>query len=212
MSTLCVIDFETTGLMPKAGGRPTEVAIVRLENGLVTGRFQSLMYTGVPIPPFVEQLTGISNAMLLDAPTAAHAMAAASAFVGTDPMVAHNASFDRSFWQSELAALDLDGNHPFACTVLLARRLYPQAPNHRLGTLVDWHSLPRTGKAHRALADAEMTAALLARMQHDLHTHWGISHIDHPLLQAIQRCGKAKLPALLQTAAHDCHHSHNVAP
>jgi DNA polymerase-3 subunit epsilon len=170
------------------------------------------MFTGVPIPPFVEQLTGISNAMLLNAPTAAQAMAEARAFVGTDPMVAHNASFDRSFWQSELEALDLDASHPFACTVLLARRLYPQAPNHRLGTLVDWHKLPRTGKAHRALADAEMTAALLTRMQHDMHAHWGISHIDHPLLQAIQRCGKAKLPTLLQAAANDCHNGCNVAP
>jgi len=58
-------------------------------------------------------------------------------------------------------------------------------------------ALPRTGQAHRALADAEMAAALLARIQHDLRTHWRVAEPSHALLQAVQRCARPAVPALL---------------
>lgn len=72
-----------------------------------------------------------------------------------------------------------------------------QAPSHKLGTLVDYHGLPRTGQAHRALADAEMAAALLARIQHDLRTQWRVAEPDYALLQLVQRCAKPAVGALL---------------
>jgi DNA polymerase III subunit epsilon len=128
-------------------------------------------------------------------------MAQAATFVGSAPMVAHNASFDRKFWQAEMARLDHPAPQPFACTVMLSRRLYPEAPNHKLGTLVDFHGLPRTGRAHRALADAEMAAALLARIQSDLREHHGISEPDHALLMSLQQCPRAALPRWLQRHA-----------
>ncbi len=196
-SLIAVIDFETTGISPGQGARATEVGIVLLENGRVVDRFQSLMNAGAWVPPFITALTGITNAMVQSAPDAAVVMREAARFVGDVPMVAHNASFDSKFWQAELARADLQAPQPFACTVLLARRLYPQAPNHKLGTLVDYHGLPRTGQAHRALADAEMAAALLARMQHDLRTHWRVAEPSHALLQSVQRCTKAAVAALL---------------
>ena len=68
MSPIAVIDFETTGISPGQGARATEVAIVLLEGGVVVDRFQSLMKTGAWIPPFITQLTGITNAMLNAAP------------------------------------------------------------------------------------------------------------------------------------------------
>ena len=197
MSPIAVIDFETTGISPCQGARATEVAIVLMENGQVVDRFQSLMKTGAWIPPFITQLTGITNAMVDAAPHATTVMADAARFVGDAPMVAHNAAFDSKFWQAELARADLPAPHPFACTVLLSRRLYPHAPSHKLGTLVDFHGLPRTGQAHRALADAEMAAALLARMQHDLRTRWGVGEPSHALLQLVQRCARPKVGALL---------------
>lgn len=87
----------------------------------------------------------------------------ASRFVGAVPMVAHNAAFDRKFWQAELARAGLDAPQPFICTLLLSpSRLYPQA-NHKLGSLIDYHRLPRTGQAHRALADAKWLLACWAR-------------------------------------------------
>jgi hypothetical protein len=103
MTRIAVIDFETTGISPGQGDRATEVAIVLLEGGRVVDRFQSLMNAGVRIPSFITQLTGITNAMVAAAPPAAQVMAEAARFVGDAPMVAHNASFDRKFWQAELA-------------------------------------------------------------------------------------------------------------
>ena len=194
---IAVIDFETTGISPGQGARATEVAIVLLEGGVVVDRIQSLMKTGAWIPPFITQLTGITNAMVNAAPAAAEVMAQAARFVGNAPMVAHNASFDSKFWQAELALAGVPAPQPFACTVLLSRRLYPQAPSHKLGVLVDYHGLPRTGQAHRALADAEMAAALLARMQHDLRTQWRVAQPDHALLMALQRCAKPAVGKLL---------------
>ena len=197
MSRIAVIDFETTGLSPGTGGRATEVAIVLMEDGQVVDRFASLMNAGVHVPAFIESLTGITNAMVASAPPAHVVMADAARFVDGAPMVAHNASFDSKFWQAELALAGLPAPQPFACTVLLSRRLYPQAPSHKLGSLVDYHGLPSTGQAHRALADAEMAAALLARMQHDLRTRWRVAEPSYTLLQTLQRCAKPKVGALL---------------
>ena len=103
MNRIAVIDFETTGMLPDAGARATEVAVVMLEDGRIVDRYQSLMNAGAWVPPFIESLTGISNAMLRDAPPADAVMREAARFVGDAPMAAHNASFDRRFWQAELA-------------------------------------------------------------------------------------------------------------
>ena len=189
---IAVLDFETTGMSPDMGDRATELAIVLLEGAQVVDRFQSLMNAGLRIPPFITQLTGITTAMVAKAPPAAQVMQEAHRFVGQTPLVAHNAAFDRKFWQAEMQRAGLEAPHAFACTVLLARRLYPQAPNHQLGTLVDYHRLPRTGAAHRALADAEMTAALLAKMVKDLQTQFGVA-VNHALLTQLQTWPKASV-------------------
>ena len=195
---IAVIDFETTGMSPAQGARATEIAIVLLgADGQVLDRFQSLVRTGAWISPFITQLTGITNAMVAAAPDAAGVMQAAARFVGNAPMVAHNAAFDRRFWQHELACAGLLAPQPFACTVLLSRRLHPQAPSHQLGRLIDFHGLPRTGVAHRALADAEMAASLLALQQRELRERWGVPQPDHAVLQALQRCPRPAVGRLL---------------
>ena len=200
---IAVIDFETTGMAPAQGARATEVAIVLLEGTQVVDRFASLMRTGAWIPPFIEQLTGISNAMVAAAPPAEAVMREAARFVGGTPMVAHNAAFDSKFWQSELQHAGLQATQPFACTVLLSRRVYPDAPSHKLGNLIDHLGLPRAGRAHRALADAEMAAALLARMQHDLGQRYGVPWPGHALLMRLQACKRQALGKLLQPALVD---------
>jgi len=199
---IAVIDFETTGLSPAMGDRATEVAIVLVEGGRVVDRFQSLMNAGVRIPAFITGLTGITNAMVACAPDAATVMADANRFVGSAPLVAHNASFDRKFWEAELARAGIMTAKPFACTMLVSRRLYPQAPSHKLGVLVDSHQLPRAGRAHRALADAEMAASLLGQIQHDLRSRHGVARPDHALLMALQRCAKPAVRALMAQYAH----------
>lgn len=197
MNRIAVIDFETTGMSPALGDRATEVAIVMLERGRVVDRFQSLMNAGVSIPFFITQLTGISNAMVAGAPLAASVMSDAARFVGLAPMAAHNASFDRRYWQAELARAGLPAPQPFACTVLLSRRLYPEAPSHKLGALVQRLRLPQTGAAHRAMVDAEMAAALLTHMQQDLRAHHGVTEPDHGFLMGLQACSRAAMPRWL---------------
>lgn len=201
MSTLAVIDFETTGATPALGARATEVAICLLEGGRIVDRYASLMNAGVHIPAFITQLTGISNAMVADAPTAEVVMREAAAFVGARTLVAHNAAFDRQFWQAELARCGLAAPQPFACTLLLSRRLYPEAPNHKLGTLAQWFDLPASGRAHRALADAEVAAHLLARIQRDLERRHGCAQAHAEVLMALQRTAKPQVSAFLQGLA-----------
>ena len=198
MSSLAVIDFETTGATPAQGARATEVAICLLENGRIVDRFASLMNAGVTIPPFIVQLTGISNAMLAEAPPSSEVMREAARFVGERTLVAHNAAFDRQFWRAELAHCGLAAEHAFACTVRLSRRLYPEAPNHKLGTLAEWFDLPTSGRAHRALADAEVTAHLLARMLRDLDRRYGCS-ADAALLMQLQRTAPQQVQRFLET-------------
>ena len=188
---MAVIDFETTGISPSLGDRATEVAIVLTERGQVVDRYQSLMNAGVSIPSFITLLTGITNAMVQAAPPAKQVMADAARFVGDTPMVAHNASFDRRYWTAELARAGLDAPHAFACTVLLSRRLYPEAPSHKLGSLVSRFGLPQTGAAHRAMADAEMATELLLHMQHTLRTRHGVGNPDHAFLMSLQCISKA---------------------
>jgi DNA polymerase III subunit epsilon len=204
MSSHCiaVIDFETTGLSPAMGDRATEVAIVLVEeaSGKIVDRFQSLMNAGRYIPSFIESLTGISNAMVAAAPPAATVMREAKRFAGNAPMVAHNASFDRRFWEAELSLAgeeEEERKQPFACTMLVARRLYPQAPSHKLGVLIDYHRLPKAGRAHRAMADAEMAASLLGQIQEDLRGRHRVARPDHGLLMALQRCAKPGVGALM---------------
>jgi DNA polymerase III subunit epsilon len=198
MTTVAVIDFETTGLSPAMGDRATEIAIVMLEGERVVDRYQSLMNAGTWISPFIEAYTGITNEMIESAPPAERVMAEANRFVGTRPMVAHNASFDRRFWCAELQRFGETGDQPFACTLLLARRLYPEAPNFRLGSLASFHALPSSGRAHRAMADAETAAALLGRIRHDLRERFGVPEPRHELLVHLQSCSRKAVPRAIE--------------
>ena len=168
MEAVAVIDFETTGLSPAQGDRATEIAAVIVEGGRVVDRYQSLMNAGVRIPPHIEALTGITNAMVRSAPLAGEVMRDVSDFVGDMPIVAHNASFDAKFWDAELARIQRSRKQDFVCSLLLSRRLLPLAPSHKLGVLVEYAKLPVAGRYHRALADAEMAASLLLRLEDEL--------------------------------------------
>lgn len=198
MERIAVIDFETTGISPGANCRATEVAVVMLERGRIVERFQSLMNAGVPVPAFVAGLTGITTAMLRSAPPVARVMNEVAEFVGDTPMLAHNASFDQKFWDYELAQIGRSRSQRFACSMLLARRLMPAAPNHKLGTLTRWAGLPDTGTAHRAMADAEMAANLAQHLAGQLREQ-GVSAVSHQLFCSLQKVPAAKIAEALKT-------------
>ncbi|MCU9951653.1 PolC-type DNA polymerase III [Pseudomonas sp. PDM13] len=193
MDPIAVIDFETTGVTPGDNCRATEIGVVILEQGRIVDRYQSLMNAGVWVPPFIESLTGISNAMVRAAPPAAQVMGEVADFVGDIPLLAHNASFDQKFWDAELARLGRRRRQAFACSLLLSRRLLPEAPNHKLGTLNSWARLPHKGQAHRALADAEMAANLTLFIAERLRDRHGVQRISHELFCSLQKVPAAKI-------------------
>lgn len=184
--TVVVIDFETTGLSPEQGARATEVAAVLVADGAIVDRYQSLMNAGVHIPPFIEALTGISNRMLREAPTAGTVMAELADFIGETPLVAHNAAFDRKFLQAELQRIGRPQRATMLCSMRMARRIYPDAPNHQLATLVRHARIAETGPYHRALADAEMTAGLWLKMHEALAETFKLESVPLALLDKIQ--------------------------
>jgi DNA polymerase-3 subunit epsilon len=171
---------------------------VLVRGGRIVGRYASLMRTGAWVPPFIEQLTGISNRMLATAPPADQVMREVADFTRGCGVVAHNASFDRAFWRHEhaLAARpgpdQADVADDFACTLLLSRRLYPDAANHKLGTLARLHGIVSTGRAHRALADAEVTAELWLRITRDVQRRYAAS-TPFGLLCALQKAPRQSL-------------------
>ena len=195
--TVIVLDFETTGLSPAYGDRAIEIGAVKLINGEFVDRFQQLMYPGRRVDSFIEGYTGISNQMLKDAPPCEEVMIEFAEFIEDFNLVAHNASFDSRFLESEFARIDCDDHGPFACSMLAARRVYQDAPNHKLGTLVEYKSLPNDGTFHRALADAEMTAHLWMNMIDDIKQNHSFNVIRFNLMQKLSRVSKATVTSFL---------------
>ena len=193
-----VLDFETTGLSPDQGDRAIEIGAVRIEDGVITDRFQQLMNPGTLISSFIESYTGISNEMLHSAPPCKQVMREFSDFIEDFDLVAHNASFDRRFLDAEMKRLRRHYNGEFVCSMLVSRRIYPDAPDHKLGTLVRYKRLPNDGTFHRALADAEMTGYLWLRMLEDLSSNYCLESVPFSLMQELSRVPKASTGTFLQ--------------
>ena len=153
-----VLDLETTGGSP-ANDRITEVGAVKIRGGEVLGTFQTLVNPGVPIPPLISALTGITNPMVVDQEPIEVVLPCLVEFLGGAVLVAHNASFDRRFVQ---ANLERHGYQRLAnrvvCTARLARKLLPrdEVPNVRLATLAAYLG-STVAPCHRALTDARAT-------------------------------------------------------
>ena len=196
-----VLDFETTGLSPQYGDRAIEIGAVIIEDHKITRRFQSLMNPGFRISSFIESYTGISNSMVKTAPPCEDVMEQFAEFIGNYPLVAHNASFDSRFLDSELEFIGKSRNNSMACSMLTARRVYPDAPNHQLGTLVRHCGIYTDGTFHRALADAEMTGRLWITMIDEIQSAFGINYVSFDLMQKLSKIAKAKVPLFLSKVA-----------
>ncbi len=201
--SVVVLDFETTGLSPDLGDRVIEVGAVLIENNRITDRFQSLMNPGMRVSSFIENYTGITNGMLQNAPPVAEVMQKFASFLADHPLVAHNATFDRRFLDAELQRLRQRRVGDFACSMLLSRRLYPEAPNHRLESLVRHKQIKSTGAFHRALADAEMTGHLWVGMIRDLKDTYRIPNVPFNLMLRLAKTGKKAVPKFLEKFALD---------
>jgi len=198
-----VIDFETSGMSPEQGDRAIEVGAVLLRDGRVADRFQSLINPGFMVTREIEGVTGISNRMLSEAPAAATVMPQLANFIGTYPLVAHNASFDQKFLEAEFALLGKQRPYQFGCTLKIARRIYPDLPNYKLETLIRLKKLATGGQFHRALADAEMTAALWLQMIADLQESYGFGEIPFSVLKKLSGVAYPQVAEYLANTAED---------
>lgn len=198
--SLVVLDFETTGLSPDMGDRAIEIGAVRLEKGEVVERFQALMDPGKRVSGFIENYTGITNRMLSKAAPCDEVMDEFADFMGNSNLVAHNASFDKRFLDAELSRISRRYNGHFACSLLVARRLYQQAPNHKLGSLIAYKNIPSDGGFHRALFDSEMTAKLWMTMLDDI-SELTQSEVSFTLIQKLTKTPKKAVNKLLCSLA-----------
>ena len=198
---IIVLDFETTGLSPQYGDRAIEIDAVLIENNMIIDRFQGLMNPGFRISSFIESHTGIGNDMLESAPPCEEVMGRFAKFIGDHPLVAHNASFDRKFLDSELGFIGKSRDNNMTCSMLAARRVYPDAPNHKLGTLVSYCGIYTDGTFHRALADAEMTGHLWISMIDEIKNRFGLNEVSFELMRKLSKVTKANAPAFLEKTA-----------
>ncbi|MFT4808981.1 MAG: DNA polymerase-3 subunit epsilon [Paraglaciecola sp.] len=195
--SLVVLDFETTGLSPDMGDRAIEIGAVRLEKGLVVERFQALMNPGKPVSAFIENYTGITNRMLSHAAPCDEVMEQFADFMGDHNLVAHNASFDKRFLDAELGRIYKSYHGDFACSLLVARRLYQDAPSHKLGSLITYKNIPSEGGFHRALFDSEMTAKLWMTMLDDISQIITAEGVPFRLIQKLSKTPKRGVNTLL---------------
>ena len=159
LSEFIVLDTETTGIA--VGSRLVEVAALHVKDGAVVRQFQSLVNPEMRIPLVVQRVHGITDAMVAGAPKAAAVLARFAAFVAGHTLVAHNASFDFRILAGEYGRVQVaPPGCALYCSLSLARAVFPEAPNHKLGTLASVLKLSHP-PAHRALADCFTTMELL---------------------------------------------------
>jgi len=154
-----VVDVETTGGAGESH-RVTEIGAVKLRNGKIVGRFSTLLNPQRAIPPGITRLTGITPAMVEDAPYFSDVADDFEAFMQGAIFVAHNVEFDYGFIAREYARLGRKFRYPRLCTCASMRKLYPGRRSYSLAALAEAYDIPLRNH-HRALCDAEAAAQLL---------------------------------------------------
>lgn len=177
---------------------------MRVKAGRIVGRYQSLVNCGVRIPPFITAYTGISQAMVDAAPPVRRVIGELLEFIGNTAVVAHNASFDQRFLDSECKLVNRRRvDSPLICSMRVSRRVYPQFRSHALGALAQQLSISYPGAAHRAEADAEVTAHVVIKIGQDLCSrHRGLSPDSHLLRQIMDMPVAMASEILDRRAAH----------
>lgn len=156
-----VIDLETTGNSVKKGDRIIQFAAVVIENNTIVDQFSSLLNPGQPIPVFIEELTGLTDEMVRDAPEFTEIAPKVVEMLEGAFFVAHNVLFDLSFLQEELIMAGFEGFYgPVLDTVEMARILFPSSDSYKLSDLAIQEGL-RHDRPHQADSDAYVTGELL---------------------------------------------------
>lgn len=198
--TFVVLDLETTGASPNDCAI-TEVGAVKYRGGECLGTFETLVNPGVPIPPFITVLTGITESMLIPAPPIEEVLPPLLEFIGNAVIVGHNIRFDISFLDAALTGQGYPKlSHRRVDTLGLARRLLrDEVPDLKLGTLAR-HLRVAVSPCHRAFADASATAEVLHALLERAGT-FGVLGLDDllalPKIRAHPSASKLRLTARL---------------
>lgn len=164
---IACVDVETTGTSPQHD-RITEIGVVEIDPDGSVREWSTLVNPGVAIPPFIQNLTGITDAMVAGAPAFADIAGELQQRLSGRLFVAHNVRFDYGFIRNEFKRADLPFHADTLCTVRLSRRLYPQHYKHNLDSLIARLGIEIEDR-HRALSDAKVLATFLHRLP-DEHT------------------------------------------
>ncbi len=162
-STFVSIDVEATGFDPSKS-EIIEIACVRVEGGVITDRFSSLVYPGYPLPQRITDLTGITNAMLVGKPKMEEVLPKFLKFVGDSVIVAHRVEKDIAFIDKYYRQLyGKRFRHPHICTFKLAKNILPDLRKYSLKDLADYFGIEYK-RIHRAMDDAQITALVFLEL------------------------------------------------
>lgn len=186
-----VFDVETTGSKVPPG-RMIEIGMYRVSEGRVADEFITLVNPGTAIPPFISQLTGITESMVAEAPPFAEIASDLLNFIGDSVLVAHNSGFDMGFLNHEIGLVHKDYRvaNPCLCTVKLSRKLLPDIENHKLKTVADHYEVDLRNH-HRAGPDARATAHIFINLLTQLR-ETGVNDLKSVRRIASQRQSYAK--------------------
>jgi len=157
-----IVDIETTGSYAANNGI-TELAIVLHDGNKITGRFETLINPQMPVPRYIQALTGIHDGMLETAPVFQDIAGRVYEMLKDSVFIAHNVNFDYSFLKYHLEASGYPFTAPKLCTVRLSRRLFPGLPGYSLGKLCRSLEIPLENR-HRAGGDADATVKLFDKI------------------------------------------------
>lgn len=175
-SDFTVVDIETTGLSP-AYDSIIEIAAIRYINGSVSDTFNSLLkpdeYRPCFIDSFIEELTGITDDMICQAPPSRLVLQDFSSFIGKSTIIAHNAHFDINFLYDNLEHYcDYTLSNNFVDTMRISKLLHRELAHHRLKDLAEYYNIPYDG-AHRALSDCDITLSIYLKMLEEFYSTHG---------------------------------------
>lgn len=169
-TAVVVVDIETTGLSPYRH-KITEIAAAKVLNGKIIDRYEQLINPSVTIPSFITKLTGITNKLVADEPKIEEVIPQFGKFLGDNPFVAHNASFDFKFLAYNMKIhQDHYLDNDTLCTLKLANRILPELYSKRLGVICEHYGITND-QAHRAMGDTIATVGVLNNMIKTLQEH-----------------------------------------
>ncbi len=157
-----IVDIETTG-GNASRDRITEIAIIGMHAWQETSRWSSLVNPGRHIPDYIQSLTGISNAMVADAPVFDDLADQVFELLDGKVFVAHNVRFDYGFIRNAFGRTDISLTAPMLCTVKLSRALFPTVRRHNLDSVIRHHGLD-CGERHRAMGDSAVLLQFLQKI------------------------------------------------